>query len=342
MAMYQMTGQKKHDRVFWIRNDPKDGPKGSLRDLTGGSLQVCWGKKKDKKFKSETLLEILSEPAVKSAADLFAEVDTDSSGQIDSSEFAVLYATARGEKLPKKQLSKALKSMDSDGSGQISLAEFEKWWKDNGGDLEKNRARAFTIKCGGADREVLTLLLVAQALPWGCTRGAWMAGCRHLLAANPPPADSVAPAAAKARQVPAAKQPSDEEPLEAAAAEEADAAADAAALDSLETLELPAEEDPYADDDDVTPQPHDDAQPWYDETQPMWEMYDDEDGTQVYEDLLTKERLDLSIHDPPGCNYWVWDDEDNVYTNMDPDAQVFQMDSELNPYYDEGDYDEEA
>jgi hypothetical protein len=314
LQMFQMTGRKKHDRVFWIRKDPRDQ----------GNVQVCWGKKKGKKFKSETLLEILPDPDVKTTAGLFAEVDTDNSGQIDSAEFAVLYATARGEKLPKKQLNAALKSMDSDSSGQISFAEFEKWWRDNGGDLEKLRPRAFTIRCGSAGQDVVTLILVAPPLPWVSTRGAWLAGCRQLLATN----GSVQPPAAttKPPRVPAAEQPYVQLTPVAPAAEETN-------LKATQPLEQPADADENhrAEDVDAMLQPQDDA-PWYDETQPMWQMWVEEDGSEVFEDIVTQERLDLSLHDPPE-KFWVWDDDENAYLNMDEESQVYMMDADLNPYY---------
>ena len=35
--------------------------------------------------------------------------------------------------------------MDKDGDGTVSYEEFESWWRNNGGDLEKHRALAFTV-----------------------------------------------------------------------------------------------------------------------------------------------------------------------------------------------------
>ena len=55
-------------------------------------------------------------------------MDKDQSGEIDAKELQTIYERARGEKLPKAQLKKALAVMDSDGSGAISLGEFQAWW----------------------------------------------------------------------------------------------------------------------------------------------------------------------------------------------------------------------
>jgi hypothetical protein len=44
-----------------------------------------------------------------------------------------------------RQLKAAMAEMDKDGDGTVSYEEFESWWRNNGGDLEKHRALAFTV-----------------------------------------------------------------------------------------------------------------------------------------------------------------------------------------------------
>ena len=84
-------------------------------------------------------------------------MDADHSGSLDKEEVAALYKKARGEKLGKNSLKKAMQEMDSDHSGEVDVEEFEAWWATNGGDLEKHRNRAFTLVCKGG----VELLLVA-------------------------------------------------------------------------------------------------------------------------------------------------------------------------------------
>ena len=63
----------------------------------------------------------------------------------------MLYRQARGEKLSKKALAKALADMDTDGSGTVGRDEFLKWWSDNAAsDLERQRDRSLTIELGDA------------------------------------------------------------------------------------------------------------------------------------------------------------------------------------------------
>ena len=163
--MYLPTGKKDKKRFFWVR-----------KSQAGPHLKLCWGKKKGAKNATvETLQAILPRPEIRSAADLFAEVDKDHSREIDATEFQNLYLIARGEKLPSKQLKKALKLMDSDGSGTVSFEEFEAWWAMNGGDLQKYKTRSFSIKTDNS-----TLLLLAESRPWERSRGAWLAGIGEL------------------------------------------------------------------------------------------------------------------------------------------------------------------
>ena len=80
------------DRVFW------------LRDTINGIL--AWDKKKNKNpNKSSTIVDVQPVPAVRSAKDWFELIDENGSGQLDRDELAMLYQTARGEKLKGKQVS---------------------------------------------------------------------------------------------------------------------------------------------------------------------------------------------------------------------------------------------
>ena len=54
------------------------------------------------------------------------------------------------------------------------MSEFESWWSRNGGDLESQRSKAFTLVCSGG----LELILVA---PDESTKRAWVSACTALL-----------------------------------------------------------------------------------------------------------------------------------------------------------------
>ena len=161
LAMYLATGKKKHDRVFWI-------------DTAGLPCMVCWGKKKGgRSFKREELKGVEPKPAIESARELFDAIDTDGSGALDGYELGLLYQRARGEKLRKKNQAAAMREMDRSRDGSISFSEFSAWWRENGGDLEKHRERAMTIRAG-----TLALLVVAPDLD---TKARWIRGCRAAL-----------------------------------------------------------------------------------------------------------------------------------------------------------------
>ena len=60
------------------------------------------------------------------------------------------------------------------GDGQINLDEFQIWWRENGGDLEKQKHLALTVQLRGGD----DLLLVAPDRP---SKERWVDGVRALL-----------------------------------------------------------------------------------------------------------------------------------------------------------------
>jgi hypothetical protein len=60
------------------------------------------------------------------------------------------------------------------GDGQINLDEFQIWWRENGGDLEKQKHLALTVQLRGGD----DLLLVAPDRP---SKERWVDGLRALL-----------------------------------------------------------------------------------------------------------------------------------------------------------------
>lgn len=63
LTVYLPTGKKQHSRFFWVHRS------------SGNKLQLCWGKKKGaSKYRAELLYDILPEPDIKTAAELFHEV----------------------------------------------------------------------------------------------------------------------------------------------------------------------------------------------------------------------------------------------------------------------------
>ena len=64
-------------------------------------------------------------------------------------------------------------AMDTDASGTIKLSEFEAWWRKNGGDLEKHRELALTVRVS----DVQLLLVAADAE----TKRVWVSGLRAVL-----------------------------------------------------------------------------------------------------------------------------------------------------------------
>ena len=156
LTLYLASGKRKHDRHFWVTR-------------RGAEARLSWDKSKSAKpNKTETLVRVEPAPVVKTARQWFDEIDADSSGELDRKELATLYKRARGEKLPKRRLEDAMAVMDRDGDGQISFDEFERWWSENGGDLEKHRDRAMTIFVGD-----LQLLVVASDAE---TKRQWVSG----------------------------------------------------------------------------------------------------------------------------------------------------------------------
>ena len=132
---------------------------------------------------------------------LFEEMDVDNSGKLEANEVrphehllldicwlvgsgltvecvrvqvAELYKKARGTKLSKAKLQAAMAEMDADGNGEVELSEFQEWWAANGGDLEQQRGRAWTL----VFQSGLELLLVAPQL---ATKRAWLAQCAHMI-----------------------------------------------------------------------------------------------------------------------------------------------------------------
>ena len=89
-------------------------------------------------------------------------------------QVAELYKKARGTKLSKAKLQAAMAEMDADGNGEVELSEFQEWWAANGGALEQQRGRAWTL----VFQSGLELLLVAPQL---ATKRAWLAQCAHMI-----------------------------------------------------------------------------------------------------------------------------------------------------------------
>eukprot|EP01045_Picozoa_sp_COSAG04_P008177 COSAG04_NODE_447_length_14267_cov_17.958569_14_plen_597_part_00 len=171
LAHYLSSGKKKNDRWYWLT------PSGAQ-----GRTSVSWAKKNKGNGKTKTLLAVHAEPKIPTAKDLFEEMDADHSGSLDQEEVAALYKKARGEDLSKKDLKKAMKEMDSDNSGEVDVEEFGAWWATNGGDLEKQRNRAFTLVCKGG----IELLLFA---PTEQAKQVWVDGCSELLGSATPKAE---------------------------------------------------------------------------------------------------------------------------------------------------------
>ena len=163
LTIYLASGKKKHSRVFWV-------------DQTSdtGLVQISWGKSlRSKKCKTKNLIAIEEKATMRDPRTMFDEVDDDGSGSLDPSEVALLYKKARGESLTKKELKTAMTQMDTDGDNQVQFEEFERWWRDNGGDLAKHTERAMTIQAGD-----LELLLVAPTVD---EKQRWVRGCQQLL-----------------------------------------------------------------------------------------------------------------------------------------------------------------
>ena len=163
LTIYLASGKKKHPRFFWV--DASYVP---------GDARISWGKTlRSKTCKTKTLISIDDKPTMRDPRTMFDEVDDDGSGYLDPAEVAVLYKKARGEALTKKGLKEAMAQMDTDGDNQVEFAEFERWWKDNGGDLAKHTERAMTIQAGD-----LELLLVAPTVE---EKQRWVSGCQQVL-----------------------------------------------------------------------------------------------------------------------------------------------------------------
>ena len=183
LARYLPTGKLKNSRYFWV-------------SVEEGAL--CWDKKKNQKpNKTSPLVSVQPEPVLKSAREWFDTIDADGSGELDATELATLYRTARDEKLSKKELAAAMvcdalsllshmyphtqlrrprgeqEEMDADGSGSVDFAEFEAWWRSTGGDLEKQQEQAFTVVAGDAQ-----LLLVAPSVE---AKRTWVNGLTAVL-----------------------------------------------------------------------------------------------------------------------------------------------------------------
>ena len=120
-------------------------------------------------------MRVVDQPKIPNAKELFEDMDADDSGLLDRKEVAQLYKKARGQKLSKSDLTAAMEEMDDDNSGEVDLSEFESWWSRNGGDLESQRSKAFTLVFQGG----LELILVA---PNEATKDAWVSACDGMLA----------------------------------------------------------------------------------------------------------------------------------------------------------------
>ena len=156
----------------------------------------------------------------------------------------------------------------------------------NGGDLQKCKSRAFTIKAGD-----LTLLLVAERSPWETSRDAWLVGCGELLG-------GITAGVGADRTLAVHEQPQEEK-------EEEDD--DQRPHDHMEAHERGSGHEQV--DDAVTA--------WYQEVgNVLWCKFEDwgeQNGEQdgegqprwEYEDLLSRQVLDLTQHAEPE-HYWYW------------------------------------
>jgi Ca2+-binding EF-hand superfamily protein len=166
LTIYHASGQKKHPRFFWLT---------AQSDGQTQSHLLHWGKKSDgRQAKIEKLLRVIAKPTIPDAERLFYDMDEDDSGYLDAKEVAMLYKKARGEKLSKSNLAKAMREMDSDGNNQVNMDEFQRWWLRHGGDLEQHRDRAFTFVCEGGTE----VLVVAKDME---TKNRWVSSCAQLL-----------------------------------------------------------------------------------------------------------------------------------------------------------------
>ena len=178
LAQHEATGKKKNDRVFWV----------SVQ-----RAELCWDKKKTAKKPNkgpQRLLEIHDGfPSVRDARALFNE-HAGGNGLLGAAELPTLYQAARGAKLGKKDLKKALAAADPDATGEISFEHFEAWWSSaqgGGGPLEAGRALGMTIKT-----EATELLLLA---PDEQTKALWLAGVGVALGVSEAGGPGAAPAA---------------------------------------------------------------------------------------------------------------------------------------------------
>lgn len=163
LTIYLASGKRKHSRFFWVDQDEDTG-----------LVHISWGKTlRSKTCKTKSLIAVEEKPTLRDPRTMFDEVDDDRSGSLDASELELLYKKARGESLTKKELKNAMAQMDTDGDNQVQFDEFERWWRDNGGDLAKHTERALTIQAGD-----LELLLVAPTMD---EKQRWVSGCRQLL-----------------------------------------------------------------------------------------------------------------------------------------------------------------
>ena len=163
LTIYLASGKRKHSRFFWVDQNEETG-----------LVQISWGKSlRSKTCKTKSLIAVEEKPTLRDPRTIFDEVDDDGSGSLDISELELLYKKARGESLSKKELKNAMAQMDTDGDNQVQFDEFERWWRDNGGDLAKHTEQALTIQAGD-----LELLLVAPTVD---EKQRWVSGCRQLL-----------------------------------------------------------------------------------------------------------------------------------------------------------------
>ena len=182
LAIYMPTGKKKHDRFFQVCSD---------------DCSITWGKKKvggdaigspvkgnsplkrtsNGPKKKEQVVSFEPHPAVKDARQWFERFDHTKSGYLVKQDLVELYQVAREEKLSAKHLTTAMAEMDNSGDGKISVDEFTKWWSDHGGDLEKYKELALTVRLkGGTD----LLLLAPDQANWH----RWVDGLRAMLRAT--------------------------------------------------------------------------------------------------------------------------------------------------------------
>jgi Ca2+-binding EF-hand superfamily protein len=79
--------------------------------------------------------------------ELFDEVDTDGSGEVDAAEVAQLVQNL-GIKMNPSELQDAMAKMDIDGSGEVEFEEFYHWWMSPStiGSMKKSRDRMEAVK----------------------------------------------------------------------------------------------------------------------------------------------------------------------------------------------------